>query len=88
MGLFGSLKKEMYINKLVSTYKLYYNCGDMAAIECLRKKYSANELKNIMSNIQKFVGGKVVAQFEIKKIAPFKEDHDEVSIIDMKHGGN
>ena len=88
MGLFSFFKKEKYINYLASTYKLYYNCGDMAAIECMRNNYSADELKEIMKNIEEYVGGKSISLLQLKSLAPFKEDLSEVSTIDLKHGGN
>lgn len=88
MGLFIFFKKEKYINYLASTYKLYYGCGDMAAIECMRNNYSADELKEIIERIEKYVGGKSVHLHQIQSLAPFKEDPSEVSRINMKHGGN
>jgi hypothetical protein len=87
MGLFNFAKKELYINMLVSTYKLYYNCGDMAAIMCMRKNYTAKELKGIYKNIKKTVGGKSVSLLQIEILAPFKEAISEVLKVDNKYGG-
>lgn len=53
MGFFKGAKKEYYINRLVKSFKLYYHCGDMAAIECLRKNYSVQELKWIFQDLKK-----------------------------------
>lgn len=88
MDLFNGIRKEMYINMLVKAYRLYYNCGDMAAIMCLRKNYTAKELKVIFNNIKKFVGGKTVSLSQIEELAPFKEKMSEVIEVDIKHGGN
>jgi len=87
MGLFSNLKKEMYINKLVTTYKLYYNCGDMAAIMLLRENYSSNELKTLVKDIKNAIGGKTIFKYEIDLIAPFKEDFSVVQVIDLQYGG-
>ena len=49
MGFFDKLKREMYINKLVTAYKMTYECGDYAAMECLTKNYSTRSLSGILS---------------------------------------
>jgi len=87
MGFLGNLKKELYINQLVSSYRLFYGCGDMAALECMRNNYSAKELKGILDQLKKAVGGKVITGFELEAISPFKEKPTEVAKIDTKHGG-
>ncbi len=53
MGIFSTIKKEVYINKLVEPYCLFYASGDMEAIRILRENYSVNELKIIVSIIEK-----------------------------------
>jgi len=88
MGFFGNLKKETYINQLASSFKLLYDCGDMAAIECMRKNYSANELKIILNELKEIAGGKVITRFELEQSSPFKENYDEVAEIDRRHSGN
>ena len=87
MGFLGNLKKEFYINQLVSSYRLFYGCGDMAAIECMRRNYSANELKGILDNLKKAAGGKIITGVELEAISPFKEKPSEVSKMDSIHGG-
>lgn len=60
----------------------------MAAIECMRKNYSATELKEIMNSIEEYAGGKRISLFQLKVLSPFKEEPSEVSTIDLKHAGN
>lgn len=49
MGIFDKLKKEIYINKLVRTYKEVYECDDTTSINTLRKNYTKDELKLILA---------------------------------------
>ena len=54
MGLLGFFKKELYINRLVATYRLVYNCDDMTAIKNLRNNYTEQELKQILDDLLKY----------------------------------
>ena len=45
MGIFDFFKKEIYVNKLVVSYKDVHLCDDMVAINNLRQRYSAKDLK-------------------------------------------
>ena len=87
MGLFGNLKKELYINQLVQSYRLFYGCRDIAAIECMRRNYSANELKGILDQLKKAAGGKIITALKLEAIAPFKEKPSELAKIDVAHDG-
>jgi hypothetical protein len=49
MGIFDIFKKEIYINKLVRTYKEVYECDDTTSINTLRKNYTKDELKLILT---------------------------------------
>jgi|TARA_B110000259_G_C13688748_1_gene271462 hypothetical protein len=53
MGLFGFFKKEIYVNKLVVSYKDVHLCDDMVAINNLRQRYSAKDLKEILQILKK-----------------------------------
>jgi len=48
MGIFDIFKKEAYINRLVHSYKVVYECDDATAINTLRKNSSKDELKLIL----------------------------------------
>jgi len=39
----------MYINKLITAYKMTYGCGDYAAMECLKKNIPLKNLKKFMN---------------------------------------
>lgn len=47
MGIFDLFKKEIYVNKLVLSYKDVHMCDDMVAINNLRRGYSTKDLKEI-----------------------------------------
>jgi hypothetical protein len=53
MGIFDFFKKEIYINKLVISYKDVHMCDDMMAIRNLRQRYSAKDLKEILQILKK-----------------------------------
>ena len=53
MGIFDFFKKEIYVNKLVVSYKDVHLCDDMVAINNLRQRYSAKDLKEILQNLKK-----------------------------------
>jgi|GEM_PF-1840356 len=77
MGIFGILKKELYVNRLATVYKLSYDCCDMAAIECLRKNYSTKELREILE-LLKEAEKKVDINTALNLCRPFKEEYEEV----------
>jgi hypothetical protein len=82
-----SVKKEFYINKLVNAYKIVYSCGDMEAIECLRRNYTEIELKDILNRIKKAKKYESLDSVLINN-PPFKEDTEIVSYYDNLHNGN
>ena len=76
----------MYISKLIAAYKMTYGCGDYAAMECLTKKYSTEELKEICDF---FRDAKKTGLLHTMILAPqFKEDLRAVTEIDKKYKGN
>jgi len=86
MGFFDKLKREMYINKLITAYKMTYGCGDYAAMECLTKNYSTKELKEICDF---FRDAKKSGLLLTMILAPqFKENFRDVAEIDKKYNGN
>jgi len=86
MGFFDKLKREMYINKLVTAYKMTYECGDYAAMECLTKNYSTRELKEIYGFLR---DAKKSGLLLTMILAPqFKENFRDVTEIDKKYNGN
>ena len=86
MGFFNNLKKQKYVNKLLTAYKMTYKCGDYAAIECLRKNYSTKELKEIYDFLR---DAKKTGLLHTMILAPqFKEDLRDVIEIDKKYNGN
>jgi len=86
MGFFDKLKREMYINKLVTAYKMTYECGDYAAMECLTKNYSTKELKEIYGFLR---DAKKSGLLLTMILAPqFKENFRDVREIDKKYNGN
>ena len=48
MGIFDLFKKEIYVNRLVLSYKDVHMCDDMVAINNLRRGYSTKDLKEIL----------------------------------------
>jgi hypothetical protein len=52
MGLLRTLKKEIYINRLVRNYKVIFDCDDMIAIKNLRQNYDESELREIIKEIR------------------------------------
>jgi hypothetical protein len=48
MGIFDFFKKEIYVNRLVISYKDVHMCDDMVAINNLRRGYSTKDLKKIL----------------------------------------
>ena len=48
MGIFDLFKKEIYVNRLVLSYKDVHLCDDMVAINNLRRGYSTKDLKEIL----------------------------------------
>jgi hypothetical protein len=86
MGFFDKLKREIYINKLVTAYKMTYECGDYAAMECLTKNYSTKELKEIYDFLR---DTKKSGLLLTMILAPqFKENFRDVTEIDKKYNGN
>ncbi|HKJ13295.1 MAG: hypothetical protein OES39_07490 [Desulfobulbaceae bacterium] len=86
MGFFDKLKREIYINKLVTAYKMTYECGDYAAMECLTKNYSTKELKEIYGFLR---DAKKSGLLLTMILAPqFKENFRDVTEIDKKYNGN
>ena len=86
MGFFDKLKKEMYLNKLLTAYKMTYNCGDFAAVEFLRKNYSTKELKEIYAFLKDAEKSGLLLTMIL---APqFKENYRDVAEIDKKYKGN
>ena len=86
MGFFDKLKREMYIHKLVTAYKMTYECGDYAAMECLTKNYSTKELKEIYGFLR---DAKKSGLLLTMILAPqFKENFRDVTEIDKKYNGN
>ena len=86
MGFFDKLKREIYINKLVTAYKMTYECGDYAAMECLTKNYSTKELKEIYGFLR---DAKKSGLLLTMILAPqFKENYRDVAEIDRKYKGN
>ena len=86
MGFFDKLKREIYINKLVTAYKMTYECGDYAAMEYLTKNYSTKELKEIYDF---FRDAKKSGLLLTMILAPqFKENFRDVTEIDKKYNGN
>ena len=86
MGFFDKLKREIYINKLVTAYKMTYECGDYAAMECLTKNYSTRELKEIYGFLR---DAKKSGLLLTMILAPqFKENFRDVTEIDKKYNGN
>ena len=53
MGIFDFFKKKIYLNKLVVSYKDVHLCDDMVAINNLRQRYSAKDLKEILQILKK-----------------------------------
>ena len=84
MGLFGSIKKEVCINALAQHFKIMYRCGDYAAIECLRKNYTLQELQGILDLIETAIK---IGEPELIDSSPFKEDQGTVSLIDARYRG-
>ena len=90
MGIFGNIKKEMYINRLVRVFQMAYGCGDMAAIFCLRSDYTKDELKRIfdrLSEVEKSndpLSGDL--KLELFYNPPFKEKFEDVVLLDEKLG--
>ena len=85
MGFFDKLKREIYINKLVTAYKMTYECGDYAAMECLTKNYSTKELKEIYGFLR---DAKKSGLLLTMILAPqFKENYRDVKEIDKKYNG-
>jgi len=82
-----SMKKELYINQLVSVYRLVYNCGDMAAIECMRRFYTEYELKDILA-VLKSAEDQGKLDYILANNSPFKETADIVMEYDLIHNGN
>jgi len=85
MGFFDKLKKEKYVNKLLTAYKMTYKCGDYAAIECLRKNYSTKELKEIYDFLRD--AEKSGLLFTMILAPQFKENFRDVAEIDKKYNG-
>jgi len=86
MGFFDKLKREIYINKLVTAYKMTYGCGDYAAMEYLTKNYSTKELKEIYGFLR---DAKKSGLLLTMILAPqFKENFRDVTEIDKKYNGN
>ncbi len=86
MSLFNIISKERYINHLVLSYKIVYGCGDMAAIECLRKYYTKIELGEIYEALkQSEKSGSL--QSVLFLAHPFKENRETVMEIDNKYNG-
>ena len=52
MGFLETIKKEIYINRLVTSYKIVYGCDDMTSIENLRQNYTKDELKKIFKSLK------------------------------------
>ena len=48
MGIFDIFRKEIYVNRLVLSYKDVHMCDDMVAINNLRRGYSTKDLKEIL----------------------------------------
>ncbi len=86
MGLFDKFKKEYYINRLVTAFKIVYDCGDMAAIYCLREHYSVKELKELFALLKKSEEAGTL-QSALRIARPFKEKQDDVDVINWKYGG-
>lgn len=83
MGFFDNLKKQKYVNKLLTAYKMTYKCGDYAAIECLRKNYSTKELKEIYDFLR---DAEKSGLLHTMILAPqFKENFTTVAEIDKKY---
>lgn len=82
-----SMEKELYINQLVAAFRITHNCGDMAAIECLRRNYSLDELKDITNDLKE-----AEAHGDLDRIlrydSPFRDDPEEIKHYDNLHGGN
>ena len=53
MGFFSFITKEKYINRLVKSYKIVYECDDMTSIKNLRENYTKDELKSILETLEK-----------------------------------
>ena len=53
MRIFDFFKKEIYVNRLVISYKDVHMCDDMVAINNLRQRYSAKDLKEILQILKK-----------------------------------
>jgi len=81
-----SFKKEIYINQLVKAFRKTYNCGDMAAIECLRKNYSSTLLKQIIKNLAESEQAGILDDI-LHTNSPFEESQEEVVEMDIKFGG-
>jgi hypothetical protein len=84
MGLFSFIKKEKYINQLVVAYKMVYGCGDMAAIECMRRNYTEKELKEILQTLKESENQGSLQQI-LFLAPPFIEQREEVMEMDRKH---
>ena len=56
MGIFNFFKKEIYVNRLVISYKKVHLCDDMVAIDNLRKGYSTKDLKEILKILKENEG--------------------------------
>lgn len=87
MGLFGGIKKEVYINKLVQSYRMIYECGDYTAIECLRSNYTADELKIILDYFLKRADDDTVDPANLFDDHPYKESKEYVRAINIKNLG-
>ena len=48
MGIFDIFRREIYVNRLVLSYKDVHKCDDMVAINNLRRGYSVKDLKEIL----------------------------------------
>lgn len=86
MGLFDSLKKESYINRLVKSYRSVYGCGNFAAVECLRANYTLEELKDIYNAFLKEDKAGPLSM-RLLPLQPFFEDPAVVKAIDARYGG-
>ena len=82
-----NMKKEMYINRLTNVFREVYLCGDMAAIECLRRNYTTKELKKILQDFIKYEEQGILDNILIDK-PPFKDDPGQVKYYDDLHKGN
>jgi len=87
MGILSAIKKEWYINHLTGAFKIVYRCGDFAAIECMRKHYSFDELKSIYAELLE-AEDRGSLDMHLRVSSPFKDSPDIVETIDAKHRGH